>query len=373
MIKSILIFILLFVFASCSKEEKINSSGKVVKVGVLVPLSGENKRYGYQSLLGLKAALSMQKYLKNGDKVVLEIIDTKSDLEVSLKALSKLRVKNVSVIFSLMGSPNMSKMVNKFKHYKIPTISTLASNDNIIIEDGFISQVCMDNKTQAIVSAHYIRDERLKQHVGIIYDSKNIYFSTLAIEFKKYFRTLGGKVDFFIDVSSISGLKEFEKVRSKEISMLFNATDAKTSLNIFKIIKKTDQKYEILGTDGLLSSALDVGKDDLEYYENIYVADHYAHNVNSTDNRKKLENKLDKYGFKESSYAFLSYDGYQLLMYSLNNCPQYSSACINFVMQDSDLIKGVSGNFSMIDAKVKREVYIDKIQNSILHKEVVIY
>jgi hypothetical protein len=82
---------------------------------------------------------------------------------------------------------------------------------------------------------------------------------------------------------------------------------------------------------------------------------------------------LEKNGFKESSYAFLSYDSYQLLVSALNSCSEYNKECINAIFKNSEIIYSALDDFSMINSKVKREIYVDKIKDSSLFEDVVIY
>ncbi len=131
--------------------------------------------------------------------------------------------------------------------------------------------------------------------------------------------------------------------------------------------------YKLLGTDGLLSSALDMDEKSLELFENHYVLDHYTHSQKRSDKQKNLEKLLDKSGYKNSSYAFLAYDAYQLLLYALNNCPEQDSICINSLLQNSDIVQGISENFSILNSKAKRGVYINKIKDAMLEKEVVVF
>ncbi len=154
--------------------------------------------------------------------------------------------------------------------------------------------------------------------------------------------------------------------------MLFNTTDAKITTKIINIINKQKNDFYILGTDGLLSGALELPAEDLKLFEGLHVIDHYAHNTKRNKQRKEFE-KLLKEGFSESSYAFLAYDGYQLLRYALNSCPEYNTTCIKHSLQNSPIIEGISNNFTITNAKVKREVYVDKIKNARLEKEVVVY
>ena len=354
---------LLFLLLGCEESAKITPSSKIIKIGVLAPLSGTHKDLGIQGILGIKAALKMERYLQNRDKIVLVIVDTRSTEEDSRKALKKLVDAEVVAIFSFMGSGRTLALKDEFNAVKIPIIATLSTDKNIVSLDGYISQVCMDNDTQMIIASHYIRDEELIQDVGIIYSSDSKYYSLLADDFKKYFTILGGKVNFFIDISSKKGLAEFENIKNSDISMLFSSIKSNATHKVVKTIKTQKFDFKVLGVNGSIDSELD----------SFYVIEHYADDVLKSDKREELEGILEKESLKNRGYAFLSYDGYQLLRYALKNCHNYSSECINARIKNSDIIKGFSGNFIMLNSRAKREVYIDKIEDGRLKKEVVVY
>jgi len=354
---------LLFLFLGCDESAKITPSSKLIKIGVLAPLSGTHKNLGIQGLAGIKAALKMERYLQNGDEIVLKIIDTKSTEEDSRKALEILVDAEVIAIFSFMGSGRTLALKDEFDRVKIPIIATLATDNNIVSADGYISQICMDNNTQVIVASHYIRDDKLIQNVGIVYSSDSQYYSLLVNSFKEYFVKIGGKIDFFIDISSQKGLTAFSNIKNGSISMLVSATKSEATPKVIKIIKEKKFDFKVLGVNGSLNSEAN----------GLYVVEHYADDVFKSDKREKLEDILQKEKLKNSGYAFLSYDAYQLLRYTLQNCKSHSLECINSMLKNSDIIEGISGNFSMIDARAKREIYIDKIKDGRLKKEVVIY
>ena len=374
--KKVLFFSLFIslLFLGCNKENTVTPSGKVVKIGILAPLSGRDKRLGQQSLFGLQAANEMGRYLKNGDEIVFTIFDTRSDFNHTSKELSKITSsKSFTALISSMSSDSTLHLKKEFTKHKLPTIATLATNSNISSPEGYISQLSIDNNTQTVVAAHYIKDEKFIEKVGVIYDKDSFYSTEIANKFKNYYTKLGGKIDFFIDINTKAGFREFENRDKTDIKMLFNAASAAKTINILKIIKNQNLKFDILGTDGLLSGAFELPKKELKYFDGVYVIDHFADNTYKNKKRIILEDYLDKYSFKESSYAFLSYDSYQLLVSALNSCPEYNKECINAIFKDSAIVYGASGNFSMINSKAKREIYINKIVNSSLSQEVVIY
>jgi len=373
MIKSMFFLLILILFTSCVKDKKISPSGKVVKIGVLAPLSGDDKRFGKQSLFGIKSANEHKQYLNNGDEIVFEIIDTKTNYIYAKKALESLKNKNIKAVLSFEGSDSMISLSKKLKNFKIPMLVSIATNNEITKLNSYITQVCMSNDSEAIVASHYLKDEKLIHNVGVLYDSTNRYSTQLSKGFIEYFEKLTGTIVFEIDISSNGGLDEFKNVDKKNVEMIFNALDARLSYDILKILKKQNDSIEILGTDGLFSDILEYYKDDVSFFDGISVIEHYTNEEDVSEKAEKLKQYLNKYNLKESSFAFLAYDSYELLYYALNTCEDYKPECINTMLQNSDVIEGIHGNFNIIDAKSKREIYVNKIQNEKLVKEIVTY
>ena len=373
MIKIFLIVFISIFFSSCSNETKIIPSGKKIHIAILAPLSGENKRYGTQSMLGINAANNMKKYLSNGDEISLHVEDTKADKQTFINAITDVNKSENKIIVSFEGSNSLLKVKEELKSIKTPIIATLATNNDITSLSENMIQICMNNDAQALVAAHFTKDEKFIDNVGIVYDKTNKYSLELAQEFKNIYTKLGGKVEFFNDVSNFIGYSKFKNIDKSKIKLLYSVVGAKKDVKIIRLLKKQNINVDILSTDGLLNNALESQRDNLKLFNGMYVVEHYAHKKYKSKKHKKLKKYLKKYNLQESSYAYLAYDAYQLLYYALDNCVEYDKECISAIMKNSDVIKGISGNFSIIDSKAQREIYVDKIVDAKLIKEIVIY
>jgi ABC-type branched-subunit amino acid transport system substrate-binding protein len=353
------------------KEKKISPSGDEVLISVVAPLSGEYKRFGIQSLEGLKATKKIFPYLKNGDKIVFDIIDTKSTPDGLIDALNLALRKSPKLIISFEVSNNMLKAKDKISNIKIPIIVTLATANEITKLSNNIYQVCMDNKTQTLVAAHYIIDEKFIDNVAVLYNKKSDYSKALAHEFKDYFINLGGNITYFKDLPTND--KKFLSANMNNVKFIYLVADARDSIEFIKQVKKDANGINILGSDGLLNYALYENPDIAYLLDGVFVVEHYAKNEKRNKKLSKLKKYLGDFKFKDSSYTLLAYDGYKLMFDSLNICIDSNDECIKVIMQNSDVIEGIYENFSMINAKAKREVYVDKIKDAKLYKEIITY
>jgi branched-chain amino acid transport system substrate-binding protein len=369
----IFLTILMILFSACSeyKKEK-NISNKSIHVAVLAPLSGKNKKYGIQSLKGLEIANEMQKFSENGDNIVLKIIDTKSDINITRNAINTLD-KDTVALFSFMGSNEMLQLKDDVDAKEIPTIVTIATHSDVSSKDNYISQVCMDNHEQTLVASHYLRDEKLIKNIGILYNNDSTYSKSLANDFRKYFEKIRGDVDFFIDISHNEWLNELESKNNPHTQMIFSVIGVEDSMMSLELLDSLNWDIEILSSDGLLSNALIKDPDKIDMLDGIYVVDHYASDVHKSFKQREFKRDLQESGFEHSSYAYLAYDGYALLMNALKYCQSDDKKCIHAMINNSGIVEGIAGNFSIKDAKAHRAIYIDKIDNSELKKEIVVY
>ncbi len=365
MIKTFLLVFMLVFLSGCSDEKKIRPSGKKINITILTSFSKMDKKYGSQSLLGIEKANDLKRYLSNGDEIVLHVED--------IKSLNSSDIKNSKILITSAGSNKLINLKAKLQKIHIPIIATSATNNEITSLSDNMIQICMSNNTEALVAAHFAKDEKFIDNVGIVYKKTNRYSLQLAENFKNIYTKLGGHVKFFDDISDNRGFMKFKHKDKKDIKLLFSVVNAKQNIKIINLIKKQNKKIIILSTDDLLADALKNEKSNIKLFNGIFVIEHYAHKNYKKKNRRELASYLKKHNSGESSYSFLAYDAYQLLYNVLNNCVYYDNQCINTNLKNSGTIAGIAGNFSIINSKAKRAVYIDKIEDAKLIKEIVIY
>ncbi len=364
----------IFFFSGCEKKQKIFSSGNEIKIGILAPLDGLNKRRGEQSLRGIEAARELQPYLHNGDKIKFIIQNTHSTFQGTQVALKNLKKENVKVIISFLGSDQMLHVKKEFSTIKIPIVTTLATNDEIIDLSSSTTQVCVSNKTQAIVASHFIKDEKLMNNVLVLYYSNNLYAKELEKEFVYYFKQLGGNIDAVFDLSDPKNMQKFEKFDKQDIDMIFCITSIDHSIKTMNIVKEQNLKAQVLFSDGFISSLLAKDKEKFSLFEGVYVIEHFTYKPKLYRKKKSFFKKLQKYNLKQSSYALLAYDAYALLYQVLERCgDQYAQKCLQRYFLNIPLVKGIFGNFSIVESRARREIYVNKITHAQLIQEIVTY
>ena len=373
--KNFVFFLIIVIFFGCSSSKEAKyKSGKSVKIGILAEHTYNHTDFADQSTAGVLAINKLQPYLSNGDKIKFVVVDKKETPKEVQKGLKLFKKKGVVAAFCFFGSTQMHEAAKVFAKNSIPLIATLATNDDIPLLAKNITQVCFNNHRQALIAAHYIKDELLYDKVAVFYHKKSQYSTALANEFRTYFLSLGGKITLYADSNTPEDMKKIKYLKGLNTQIIYSATDAKSVMMIQKNLQKNHIKLPIITSDGFISSIFGIQKTvAIKKFNGIYTTEHYAHNIKKSNLLKAFDEELQSKGYQESSYAYLAYDGYSLLKSALESCKGYKKECINKHLRNSSLIKGVISKFNTIDGETEREVYIDKVENGKLIKKVVVF
>ena len=363
------------IFFGCSNSDKVKyKSGKNVNIGILAEYSYNHTDIADQSIAGALAINKLRPYLSNGDKINFVIVNTNGTPKEVQKGLKLFEKKGVVAAFCFFGSTQIYEVSKVLAKNRIPLIATLATNDDIPFIIKNITQVCFNNHRQALITAHYIKDELLYDNVAVFYHKNSQYSTALANKFKTYFLSLGGKTTLYADSNTPEDMQKIKYLKSLNTQMIYSATDAKSVMMIQKNLQKNHIKLPIITSDGFISSIFGIQKTvPIKKFNGIYTTEHYAHNIKKSYLLKAFDKKLQSKGYQESSYAYLAYDGYSLLKSVLDKCKGYEKECINQHLRNSSLIKGVVSKFNTVNGETEREVYIDKVKNGKLLKKVVVF
>ncbi len=374
MIKIALMILLLFATSGCVKEKKADTRGyKKVYIGIIAPVTGKNRRFFSPSILGVAWAKQVAGVIKE-KKVVLvyDVKDTHSTKNGALQALREFaKDKKYVAVISFMSSGRILALQKSIEKLHIPFVATLATSNHLVAKDGYITQVCMTNQRQALVASHYIHDEKLIESVGVVYNATNSYSKELATQFSQNFSKIGGHIVFFKDVHNGKTLRQLPL--DKKPLIIYDTSSVKTTLKLLQDIHEHSLKTKIFGSDGLLNEVQRNYKHEMSLFDGVLLVEHYASNQTTSKKRRQFVKFLEKKGMQENSYSLLAYDAFILIRDAIvwDNNPSREN--INKEVRNSKTIDGVYGKFFTQHGKIKREIYVDTIQDAKLYKEVIIY
>ena len=172
------------------------SGGKVIKIGVFEPVTGENGGGGFQEVLGMRYA--NQKFptvdIKGETyKVELVEVDNKSDKTEAVTAAQSLMSSKVAVVLGSYGSGVSIAAGEIFKENKVPAIGASCTNPQVTLGNDFYFRVCFLDPFQGTVMANYANESGAKT-AAVITQLGDDYSSGLGNFFLKAFEGLGGKI-----------------------------------------------------------------------------------------------------------------------------------------------------------------------------------
>jgi len=187
---SFLIIFSLMLPSGCAKKEK------VIKIGVILPLTGEAAKYGQSAKRGLDLALEEINASGGvrGKKLSLIYEDSKADPKEGVNAIQKLiTIHKVPAIIGAMASSVTLAIAPIAEKNKVVLLSPASSAPKITYAGNYIFRNCYSDIYEGTKMADYIWNETSYRSIAIIYIN-NDYGIGLKRAFEKRFTELGGKV-----------------------------------------------------------------------------------------------------------------------------------------------------------------------------------
>ncbi len=338
-------FVSLFVF--CGKSDTI-------KIGLVVPLSGDVKTFGESTTNGVMLAFEELNEAGGigGKRVQVIITDDRNDPTETANAGSKLiDMDGVLAIIGSVSSKCSAPLSDKCQASKIPMITPTSTNPKITVgEDGrrkdYVFRACFIDPFQGTVAAKFARDSLQAKTAAVVYDVSNDYSKGLADYFRTAFEQWGGQVTSFesypkdeVDFSAI-----LTKVKQQNPDVLFIPDYYNKVGLIVKQARQIGITAKFLGGDGwdspqmlkIAGSAIHGG----------YFTNHYSLDDPRPEVQEWVSKYQAKYGQRPDALATLGYDATLLLIEALKNAPKLTPKEIRDAMAKISDFPCVSGKIS---------------------------
>lgn len=251
--KKVIVFLLLLIICiSCSKNENI------VRVGVILPLTGQMSKYGKTSEAALTSMLEiLNKERLDNNKPLLKLIieDDKLESQAGVSALNKLiNVDKVSVVIGSMASSITLAMAPIAESKKVVLISPGSSNPKITESGDFIFRTVLSDDFEGAVAANIYKNNFHGQPLGILYIN-NDYGIGLKEVFK---RNLDSKIKTFefpysTDEKNFRSL--LSKIKNSQCQVVY-LIGYYEMIQIFQQAKELNLKINWIGTNQLNDESL---------------------------------------------------------------------------------------------------------------------
>ena len=166
--------------AKVGKEPK--PSGKLIKVGVILPLSGKYEVYGRSTLNGMECAASMKPSCNGVKNVQLFVRDDRGDAAAAVSAVDDLvNTEHVQAIIGPLSSGSAMAAAKRAQELGVVMIS-LAQKEGIPATGDDIYRYSLTPQEQVDALMRYAATKKNKKLIGVLYPNTNYgkTFMTLA-------------------------------------------------------------------------------------------------------------------------------------------------------------------------------------------------
>ncbi len=224
-----------------------------IKIGVYLPLSGQNAFGGQLEMRGIQLAHKKIPEIL-GRKVELIIIDNKSDKVEAANAVMRLTSsEKVSGIIGSYGSSLSLAGGEISEKEKTPAIATSSTSPLVTQGKKYYFRACFIDSYQGIGIATYVAQTLQVKKAAILKDISSDYAIGLASYFTRAFKKLGGEV--ISNLNYNSGDQDFSAVLTQIIAqkpdILFIPSYFSEGAIIMKQARELGAKFRIMGGDAM--------------------------------------------------------------------------------------------------------------------------
>lgn len=350
-----------FVLTSCG-------GGNAIRVGLVVPLTGDVKTFGESTKNGAMMAFEDANASGgiNGRKIQVFIVDDKNDPTEAANAGGKLI--NMDRVVAIVGSVSTKcslPLADRCQMANVPMVTPASTNPKVTVTDdgrhkSFIFRACFTDSFQGAVAARFAAESLRVRTAAVMYDVGNDYSRGLAEYFRRFFEGLGGRIVAYesyqrddVDFSAL-----LAKVRQQRPELLF-LPDYYTKVGLIaKQARSQGLEAVLLGGDGWDSpSMLEIAGDAVV---GAYFVNHYSPDEQRSEIQTWVSRYQARYGERPDALATLGYDAALLLIQAMRSARELTPDGIRQALAQITDYPCVSGNVTLDECgnPVKRAAVI---------------
>ena len=357
--------VMLGALTGCGGDKKEAKKADTVKVGVFLPLTGDNAAGGELELRGVKLAHKLHPEVL-GKKVELVVADNKSDKAESASVAARLIEKDkVVTLIGTYGSSLAMAAGNIVKEAKVPAIGTSCTNPQVTANNDYYFRACFIDPFQGTVMANYAYKQGARK-VAIVQEVSNDYSVGLAKFFKDAFVKLTNDPDCIVDIANYqTGDKDFTAVltnlKAKNPDAVFAPGNFTESALLIKQARQLGMTIPFMGGDTWETQEfIDVGGKEVEGAVMSTAFD--REKASTPEAQKFLKAYTDEYKSEPSALSAMAYDAYLITVDAIKRANSTDSQKIRDALAATKDLEAVTGkttfdkNGDPIKAAVIKEV-----------------
>jgi branched-chain amino acid transport system substrate-binding protein len=345
-----------------------DTAGDTIRIGVFEPMTGANGAGGSMEVEGAKMANELYPTVL-GKKVVLDIVDNKSDKVEAANAATRLIEKDK--VIALIGSWGSSLSMSAgpiVKNAKVPAVAPSATNPNVTKDNPYYFRVCFIDPFQGTVMANYAVKELKAKKAAIIQEVSNDYSVGLSKFFQDSFKSLTGDPNSIVSVVNYNtGDQDFSSqvtsIKNLNPDIIFAPGNFTESALLIKQARQLGINTPMLGGDTWETPEfLQIGGSSVN---GVVFSTFFATDKPINDESKKFLAEYDKRFHKEpSSVAALGYDAYLVILDAIKRANSTDPVNIRDEIAKTKNFMGAAGNITIDEnGNAVKNAVIKSVQN----------
>lgn len=249
----VLMSVVCIYLVSCAVKKETTTKGKIVKIALVCPLTGDIAAMGQGMKNGAMLAIEEANQSLKDIQFELLALDDRADPKEAVNVANQIvSDKSVCGVVGHLNSGCSIPASAVYNRHNLVMISPASTNPKLTLQ-GFtnIFRICTTDDVQGSFAADFIYKKNLKE-VAVIHD-KTPYGQGLAEEFQKTFNELGGKVLCFEGISL--GDRDFKalliKIKSQNPQIIYFGGMYQEGGLISKQAKEMGLNIPLVGGDGI--------------------------------------------------------------------------------------------------------------------------
>jgi len=353
----ILIAIGIAVFISLSQNNNSLSEQPIIKIGVILPLTGGLANVGEEIQIALSIAEKDLQEKYTDVEIIYE--DDSFDPKKSVNAFNKLaKIDNVDFIIGPLNGSSIEAVRPLAQEERVVTFTPWGAGNNIA-DFSFKNSVEADSESKAILE--YASNELEMDTMAILYLNNE-----WGVSHFESFRDNSSEFNIQLVASDTLNIGDSDfrtqllKISDANPDGIYIVHTGALSAAVSNQTRELGIETQLLGQYGTESGQfISTGGKNVE-------GTIYSFPVDENDLTKKQINFIEEfteiYGGKPQVAAYNAYDIYTLAIPIINECNREGN-CINEKIFSISNFDGVGGKFSLKSGRLERELYFKKVEN----------
>jgi branched-chain amino acid transport system substrate-binding protein len=331
-------------FSACTDEKEKGKGPETIKIGAILPLTGDAALYGNNDRQGIDLAVEIANANGgvNGRKIEVVYEDNKGEAKTAVSAINKLDNSDIQVVIDDAISTVTLAMLPVATQKKILVLSTGATNPSLSGASPYFFRIWNSDAEEGVFAAEAYFNQLKLNRMAILYVN-NDYGKGLKDVFEKKYTSLGGEI---VAVESFDGdTKDFRnilfKLKGRDLQAIYLIGYASETGIIVKQLKELKIDAGITGTVAMEDAAfLNLAGKAAEGVIYVFPKPPKGNVVQEFRNQFK-----EKYGTAPAILCDVGYDAANLVIYAYRNGAKTSDD-IRRIFAEIKEFKGASGEIT---------------------------